>query len=74
MARRSQPIGGPLVRNSTSQTLQESQSDANAIDPLSQVSGETQDMRRGRGKRKEEFVLTQSSTSSSAQTRRSQFP
>lgn len=41
MARRSQPIGGPLVRNSTSQTLQESQSDANAIDPLSQVSGET---------------------------------
>ncbi|KAJ5152314.1 hypothetical protein N7492_010609 [Penicillium capsulatum] len=34
--RRSQPIGGPLVRNSTSQTLQETQTEASAIDPLSQ--------------------------------------
>lgn len=30
-------IGGPLVRNSTAQTLQENRTESSAIDPLSQV-------------------------------------
>ncbi|KAJ5587385.1 uncharacterized protein N7459_003150 [Penicillium hispanicum] len=36
IARRSQPIGGPLVRNSTSHTLHETRTETSAIDPLSQ--------------------------------------
>ncbi|KAJ5939132.1 Oxo-4-hydroxy-4-carboxy-5-ureidoimidazoline decarboxylase [Penicillium verhagenii] len=34
--RRTVPIGGPLVRNSTSQTLHETWTESSAIDPLSQ--------------------------------------